>query len=89
MLVVAADDSVMPQTVEAISHAKNAGVPVVVASTRSISRCNPGKVTPSSRPWNRRGTVRRQHAVDAYLGKKGTNVTELLDQILLQAELLD
>ena len=45
VLMVAADDSVMPQTVEAISHARNAGVPLVVAINKvDLPAANPGKV---------------------------------------------
>jgi translation initiation factor IF-2 len=91
VLVVAADDSVMPQTVEAISHAKNAGVPVVVAVNKiDLPGANPGKVT---QELLEHGIVVEQFGGSTLStpisAKKGTNVNELLDQILLQAELLD
>ncbi len=91
VLVVAADDRVMPQTVEAIDHAKAAGVPIVVA----INKID----LPAAKPE----LVKQELAghgviVEEYGGKtvcveisakKGTNVEKLLDMILLQAELLD
>ena len=91
VLVVAADDSVMPQTVEAISHAKNAGVPIVVAVNKiDLPGANPGKVTQQLLDH---GIVVEQFGGSTLStpisAKKGTNITELLDQILLQAELLD
>jgi len=91
VLVVAANDSVMPQTVEAISHAKNAGVPLIVAINKiDLPDANPQRV---SQDLLQHGVV-----LEAFGGqvlstpisaKKGTNVTDLLDQILLQAEVLD
>ncbi len=91
VLVVAANDSVMPQTIEAISHAKNAGVPLVVAINKiDLPDANPARV---SQDLLSHGVV-----LEAFGGqvlstpisaRKGTNVPELLDQILLQAELLD
>ena len=91
VLVVAANDSVMPQTVEAISHARNAGVPVIVAINKiDLPDANPTKV---SQDLLNHGIV-----LEAFGGqvlstpisaKKGTNVPDLLDQVLLQAELLD
>jgi translation initiation factor IF-2 len=91
VLVVAADDRVMPQTVEAIDHAKAAGVPIVVA----INKID----LPTARP----DLVKQELAsngvvVEEYGGKnvcveisakKGTNVERLLEMILLVAELLD
>jgi translation initiation factor IF-2 len=91
ILVVAADDAVMPQTIEAISHAKNAGVPLIVAINKiDLPQANPKKVAQDL----------LQHGVvlEAFGGttlsseisaKKGTNVQSLLDQVLLQAEILD
>lgn len=91
VLVVAADDAIMPQTVEAISHAKNAGVPLVVAINKiDLPTANVQKV---KQDLLAHGVVLEEFG-GTTLGtpisaKKGTNVDELLDQILLQAELLD
>src|SRR5690349_6003709 len=91
VLVVAADDSIMPQTIEAISHAKNAGVPMIVAINKiDLPTANPGKVKQELLQHNvvleeYGGTVLSQEIS----AKKGTNVNELLEQILLQAEILD
>ncbi|MEO6446135.1 MAG: translation initiation factor IF-2 [Gemmatimonadaceae bacterium] len=91
VLVVAANDSVMPQTIEAISHAKNAGVPMIVAINKiDLPDSNPTKVMQDL----------LQHGVvlEAFGGqtlsmpisaKKGTGVAELLEQVLLQSEVLD
>ncbi|MFM9012071.1 MAG: translation initiation factor IF-2, partial [Gemmatimonadota bacterium] len=91
ILVVAADDAVMPQTIEAISHAKNAGVPMIVA----INKCD----LPAANPMKVRQDLLQHGVVLEDFGgtvlaseisaKKGTGVTELLDQVLLQAEILD
>ncbi|MGD0143586.1 MAG: translation initiation factor IF-2 [Rhizomicrobium sp.] len=91
VLVVAADDGVMPQTVEAISHAKAAGVPIIVAINKiDKADANPMRVK----------TELLQHEIQVEdLGgetlaievsaTKGTNLDKLEDAILLQAEVLD
>jgi translation initiation factor IF-2 len=91
VLVVAADDQVMPQTVEAISHARNAGVPIVVAINKiDLPAADVDKV--------KRDLLQHQVVLEEFGGqtlctpisaKKGQNVDQLLEQILLQAELLD
>jgi translation initiation factor IF-2 len=91
VLVVAANDSVMPQTIEAISHAKNAGVPIVVAINKiDLPDANPGRVS--------QDLLSHGFVLEAFGGqvlstpisaKKGAGIPELLDQVLLQAELLD
>jgi translation initiation factor IF-2 len=91
VLVVAADDQVMPQTVEAISHAKNAGVPMVVAINKiDLPTANVEKV---KRDLLQHGVVLEefggQTLATPISAKKGTGVDKLLDQVLLQAELLD
>jgi translation initiation factor IF-2 len=91
VLVVAADDSVMPQTIEAISHAKNAGVPLIVAINKiDLPQANPSKV---KQELLQHGVVLEEFGGTTLSteisAKKGTNVNELLDQILLQAEILD
>jgi translation initiation factor IF-2 len=91
VLVVAANDSVMPQTVEAISHAKNAGVPLIVAINKiDLPEANPMRV---SQDLLQHGVVLEQFGGTVLStplsAKKGTNVSDLLDQILLQAEILD
>jgi translation initiation factor IF-2 len=91
VLVVAADDQVMPQTIEAISHAKNAGVPMIVAINKiDLAGANPGKV---KQDLLQHGVVLEEFGgtvlSSEVSAKKGTNVDSLLDQILLQAEILD
>jgi translation initiation factor IF-2 len=91
VLVVAADDKVMPQTIEAISHAKNAGVPLIVA----INKID----LPGARPMEVKQDLLQHGVVLEEFGgtvlstevsaKNGTNVEQLLEQILLQAEILD
>jgi translation initiation factor IF-2 len=91
VLVVAADDQVMPQTIEAISHARNAGVPMVVAINKiDVAGANPMKV--------RQDLLQQNVVLEDFGGtvlasdisaKKGTNVEQLLEQVLLQAEILD
>src|SRR5438552_980930 len=91
VLVVAADDAIMPQTIEAISHAKNAGVPLVVAINKiDLPTANVQKVKQDQLTH---GVVLEEFGGTTLMtpisAKKGTNVDALLDQILLQAELLD
>jgi len=91
VLVVAADDAIMPQTIEAISHAKNAGVPLIVAINKiDLPAANVQKV--------KQDLLQQQVVLEEFGGttlataisaKKGTGIKELLDQVLLQAELLD
>src|SRR5688572_26484512 len=91
VLVVAADDQVMPQTIEAISHARNAGVPLVVAINKiDLPSANIAKVKQDLLQQNVvleefGGTV--LHAPIS--AKKGTGIEQLLEQVLLQAEILD
>ncbi|WP_457940972.1 translation initiation factor IF-2 [Mesorhizobium sp. 10J20-29] len=91
ILVVAADDSVMPQTIESISHAKAAGVPIIVAINKiDKPQADAQKV--------RAELLRHEVFVESMGGEvldvevsatKGTNLDKLLEAILLQAELLD
>ena len=91
VLVVAADDQVMPQTIEAISHARNAGVPMIVAINKiDLPTANVQKVKQDLLQHNVvleefGGTV-----LSAEISaKKGTGIDHLLEQILLQSEILD
>jgi translation initiation factor IF-2 len=91
VLVVASDDQVMPQTIEAISHAKNAGVPMIVAINKiDVPGANPMKV---KQDLLQHGVVLEEFGgtvlSSEVSAKKGTNIDSLLDQILLQAEILD
>ena len=91
VLVVAADDSVMPQTVESISHAKAAKVPMIVAINK-IDK-------PSADPQKVRTQLLQHEVFVESMGgdvldvevsaTKGTNLDKLLETILLQAEVLD
>src|SRR5256714_628623 len=91
VLVVAADDGIMPQTVEAISHARNAAVPLIVAINKiDLPQANPARV---KQELLQHGVVLEEfggQVLSAEISaKKGTNVDQLLDGILLQAEILD
>ena len=91
VLVVAADDGVMPQTVEAINHARAAGVPIIVAINK-IDK-------PAANPMRVRNELLRYEIVVESMGGdtlevevsalKGTNLDRLLEVILLQSEVLD
>ena len=91
VLVVAADDGVMPQTKEAIAHAKAGNVPIVVAINK-IDKPR-GEPRPREAGAGRReraaGGVRRRRAVHPGVGPTGQGIDELLDAILLQAEVLE
>jgi translation initiation factor IF-2 len=91
VLVVAADDSVMPQTVEAISHARNAGVPLVVAINKvDLPAANPSKV---KQELLQHGVTVEDFGGDVLSvevsAKEGMGVDELLEKLLLQAEMLE
>jgi translation initiation factor IF-2 len=91
VLLVAADDQVMPQTIEAISHSKNAGVPMVVAINKvDLPAANVQKTMQDLLQHN---VVLEEFGGDvlsaAVSAKKGTGVDLLLEKILLQADLLD
>jgi translation initiation factor IF-2 len=91
ILVVAADDGVMPQTREAIHHAKAAGVPLVVAVNKiDKPDANPDRV---KQELVTEGVVPEEYGGDSPFcmvsAKKGTGIDELLEQVLLQAEVLE
>jgi translation initiation factor IF-2 len=91
VLVVAADDGVMPQTVEAISHARNAGVPMVVAVNKiDLPAANPMRV---KQQLLRHGVTVEEYGgevlVSEVSARTGDGIGDLLDKVLLQAELLD
>ena len=91
IIIVAADDSVMPQTVEAINHASAAGVPIVFAINKiDKSGANPEKIKEALANMNylveEWGGKYQSHDISA---KKGIGVHELLEKVLLEAELLE
>ena len=91
ILVVAADDSVMPQTVEAISHARNAGVPIVVAINKmdlpaaDAERVKQQLLSHDVTVEDFGGDV----LVAPISARTGAGMDELLEKVLLQAELLE
>jgi len=91
ILVVAADDGVMPQTKEAIHHAKAAGVPLVVAINKMDKPdANPDRV---KQELVAEGVIPEEYGGDSPFvpvsAKKGSGIDELLEQVLLQAEVLE
>ena len=91
IIIVAADDNVMPQTIEAINHASAAGVPIVFAINKiDKPGASPDKI--------REELANMNYLVEEWGGKyqcqeiaakKGLNIEELLEKVLLEAELLD
>lgn len=91
IIIIAADDSVMPQTIEAINHASAAGVPIVFAINKvDKPGANPDKI--------REELANMNYLVEEWGGKyqcqeisakKGLHIEELLEKVLLEAELLD
>ena len=91
ILVVAADDGVMPQTIEAINHAKEAKVPILVAINKiDKPGVNPERIKQGLTEY---GLVPEEWGGDNIIvnvsAKTGEGIPELLDMILLQAEVLD
>ncbi len=91
IIIVAADDNVMPQTVEAINHASAAGVPIVFAINKiDKPNANPDKIKEELANMNYLvedwGGKYQSQEISA---KKGTGVAELMEKVLLEAELLD
>ncbi|MXO66297.1 translation initiation factor IF-2 [Altericroceibacterium endophyticum] len=91
ILVVAADDGIMPQTIEAINHTKAAGVPMIVA----INKCDKPEANPKK---IRERLLEHEVIVEEMSGdvqdvevsaKAGTGLDDLIDKIMLQAELLE
>ncbi len=91
IIVVAADDAVMPQTKEAIAHAQAAGVPIIVAINKvDREEANPDKIKEQLsaqnvlvEDWG--GTVQSQEIS----AKTGLHIEELLEKVVLEAEMLD
>jgi translation initiation factor IF-2 len=91
IIVIAADDSVMPQTIEAINHAKAAGVPIVFAINKiDKPGANPDKIREALAAMNflveEWGGTYQCQEISA---KQGLNIDKLLDKVLLQAEFLE
>ena len=88
VLVVAADDGIMPQTIEALNHAKAAGVPIVVAINKiDAPGAKPDKVLQQLTEF---GLVAEEYGGDTQMVRvsalKGEGITELLDAVLLTAD---
>ena len=91
IIIVAADDNVMPQTVEAINHASAAGVPIVFAINKIYKpHANPEKIKEELAAMNYLvedwGGKYQSQDISA---KKGTGVPELMEKVLLEADMLD
>ncbi len=91
VLVVAADDGVMPQTVEAIQHAKAAGVPLIVAVNKIDKEgANPDNVKNELAQYDVIPEEWGGENIFVHISaKQGTNIDSLLESILLQAEVLE
>ena len=88
VLVVAADDGVMPQTIEALNHAQSAGVPIVVAVNKvDKPEANPDKVMQQLTEYN---LIAEEYGGDTMFvkisAKQGTGIEELLESVLLTTD---
>ena len=91
ILVVAANDGVMPQTVEAINHAKSAGIPIIVAINKiDLPDANPQRVKEELMKYE---LVSEEWGGDTIFveisAKNNVNIDELLEMVLLQADVLE
>ena len=91
ILVVAANDGVMPQTIEAINHAKSAGIPIIVAINKiDLPDANVDKVKQELMAYD---LVPEEWGGDTIFvpisAKKGTNIDQLLEMVLLEADMLE
>ena len=91
ILVVAANDGVMPQTVEAINHAKSAGIPIIVAINKiDLPDANPDKVKQELMKYE---LVPEEWGGDTIFvpisAKTGKNIDQLLEMVLLEADVLE
>ena len=91
IIIVAADDDVMPQTKEAISHAQAAGVPMIFAINKiDKPGANPDRIREQLSQMNILvEDWGGKYQVQEISAKKGLNITELLDKVLLEAEMLE
>ena len=88
ILVVAADDGVMPQTIEALNHAQAADVPIVVAVNKiDVEGANPAKIRQQLTEYN---LIAEEYGGDTMFvdvsAKEGINISELLEAVLLTAD---
>ena len=91
IIVVAADDGLKPQTIESINHAKEAGVPIIIAITK-IDKGQPN-LEQIKADIGSHGLIPEERGGDVPLigvsSKTGEGIDKLLDQILFQSELLN
>ena len=92
VLVVAADDGVMPQTVEAIRQAQEVGLPIIVAINK-IDKASDAQVEKVKTQLSQYGLTPEEWGGSTILvkisAKEGTNIDELIDMIVLQAEMME
>ena len=93
ILVVAADDGIMPQTIEAINHAKEAGVPIVVAGNKIDKISSPSAIETIKRQLAQHELMPEdwggQTIVAPISAKTGQGVDHLLEMIVLQSQMMD
>lgn len=92
VLVVAADDGMMPQTVEAIRQAQDVGLPIIVAVNK-IDKASDAQIERVKTQISQYGLTPEEWGGNTILvkisAKEGTNIDELIDMIILQAEMLE